>query len=64
MNHRICYRVLETRGGKVIELNTFRNIHEDEAGHIVQVMQAQPRATAYGKVLRDRRKAIAKKEAA
>jgi len=64
LNHRVCWRVLETRDGKVVELNSFRHIHEENDGHILQVMQAQPRASAYGKELRDRRKAIAKKEAA
>ena len=59
LNLRIVYRVLETRDGRVIEINNFRNVHEEAGGHIIQIMQAAERAAAYGPVLRERRKKVA-----
>lgn len=55
LNLRVIYRVLEQRGGTIVEIHQFGKLASNGEGAL-QIMQASERASAYSSPLRERRK--------
>lgn len=48
VNWRVVFRVLEKRGGRIIEVHDADELRQDNQGHAIQITDASHRGRAYG----------------